>query len=136
MQVAYESAGQSETSHVTAIPFINLDPGDLSTIYTALFFAVRECKKSNQRSCVVAFDQPLYIKAAQIVASCQSELDIVTVRLGGFHLLMSYMGAVGYIMSGSGLEEVWVLVYTKASVTHMTCCHAYSRALRAHFITQ
>ena len=136
MQVAYESAEQSETSHVTAIPFINLDPRDLSTIYTALSFAVRECNKSNQRSCIVTFYQPLYIKAAQVVASCEAELDIVTVRLGGFHLLMSYMGAVGYIMSGSGLEEVWGLVYAKASVTHMTSGHAYSRALRAQFITQ
>ena len=134
--VAYESAGQSETSRVTAIPFINLDPEDLSTIYTVLSFTVCECNKSNQRSCIVTFDQPLYIKAEQIVESCKAELDIVTVRLGGFHLLMNYIGAVGYIMSGSGLEEVWLLVYAKASVTHMTSGHAYSRALRAHFITQ
>ncbi|GBM30728.1 hypothetical protein AVEN_259588-1 [Araneus ventricosus] len=35
------------------------------------------------------------------------ELDIIIVKLGGFHLLMSYMGAVVKIMGGSGLEEMW-----------------------------
>lgn len=39
-------------------------------------------------------------------------------------------------MSGSGPEEVWQQVYAKTSVAHMTSGHAYSRALRAHFLTQ
>lgn len=55
------------------------------------------------------------------------------VRLGGCHLIMYYMCAVGYIMSGSGLAELWSCVYAKASVGHMTTGHAYSRALQAVF---
>ncbi|GBN73601.1 hypothetical protein AVEN_273721-1 [Araneus ventricosus] len=35
------------------------------------------------------------------------ELFKAIVRLGGLHLLMSYMGAVGKIMGGSGLEDMW-----------------------------
>ena len=46
------------------------------------------------------------------------------------------MGAMGYIMSGSGLEDIWGTVYAKESVPHMINGHAYSRALRAHFLTQ
>jgi len=38
------------------------------------------------------------------------ELKIV-VSLGGVHLLMSFMGAIGYIMEGSGLKELWSTIY-------------------------
>ena len=73
-----------------------------------------------------------------VVAASASgdELSSVIVRLGGFHLLMSYMGAVGYIMGGSGLKELWSLIYAVELVEKMLNGHAYARALRAHFLTQ
>jgi len=77
---------QYERSRTVTLPFINLDPSNLSTIYTA------QCEKHGLQVCPVTFDQPLYIKAAEIVASAQ-DLDKVVVRLGGFHLLMSYLGS-------------------------------------------
>ena len=86
------------------------------------------------RICAVTFDQPLYIKAAEIVASSQ-DLDKVIVRLGGFHLLMSYLGSIGHIMDGSGLAELWETVYAKGSVIHMQSGHAFARSLRAHILT-
>ena len=49
---------------------------------------------------------------------------------------MSLMGAVGSIMAGSGLEKLWSTVHASSSVSHMVTGHAYSRALRAHFLTQ
>ena len=56
-------------------------------------------------------------------------------RLGGFHLVMSYMGAIGYIMSGSGLQVQWQTVYATNSIKHMMTGHAYARALRAHMLS-
>lgn len=56
--------------------------------------------------------------------------------LGGFHLLMSFMGAIGYIMAGSGLKELWSTIYATNSIEKMMTGHAYSRAVRAHFLTQ
>ena len=82
----------------------------------------------------MTFDQPLYIKAAEIVAS-SPELSNIFVRLGGFHLVMSYLGSIGYIMSQSGLKEMWETVYAHNSVDHMLTGHAYARALRAHMLT-
>ena len=75
----------------------------------------------------MTFDQPLYIKAVGIV-STSDDLKKVNVRLGGFHLLMTFKGSIGNIMEGSGLEELWESVHTMSG-------HAYSRALRAHFRT-
>ena len=49
---------------------------------------------------------------------------------------MSFMGAVGTIMAGSGLKEVWSIIYAAESTNQMMTGHSYSRALRAHYITQ
>ena len=49
---------------------------------------------------------------------------------------MSYLGSVGYIMGCSGLAELWERIYGKATIVHMMTGHAYSRSLRAHFLTQ
>ena len=123
--------GHYATSRLLTLPFINLYPGNLSTIYNALYFAQTQCEKYGLRVCPVTFDQPLYIKAAEIVTPTQC-LDKVVVRLGGFHLLMSYLGSIGHIMTESGLPELWEIVYTKASIVHMLSGHAYARAPRAH----
>ncbi|KAJ8878764.1 hypothetical protein PR048_019350 [Dryococelus australis] len=111
-------------------------PSDRSTIYTALLFAVEECKHHNQGSCIVTFEQPLYAKASEIIVTAPpGELDSVTLRLGGLYLLVSFMGSIGFIMSGSGIEELWMQVYAKSSVTHMISGHPFYRAVRAHMLT-
>ncbi|KAE9523143.1 hypothetical protein AGLY_016457 [Aphis glycines] len=93
----------------------------------------QECKKLNQKTCFVTFDQPLYIKARNIVESYKSNPQIV-VKLGGFHLLMSFMGSIDYIMAGSGLRELWNTIYASNSIDKMMTGH--SRAVRAHMLTQ
>lgn len=123
--------GKYDKSRIDILPFINLDPNQPDTIYSALSYAQSLCVDNSLGIAPVTFDQPLYIKACEIVQS-SPELDKVVVRLGGFHLIMSYMGAIGTIMSGSGLAELWETVYAPNSVVHMTSGHAYARALRAH----
>ena len=110
-------------SDVVALPFINLDPNNLSTVYTALLFAQSEASKYNRNYCIVTFDQPLFIKAVDIIAA-SPELANVVARLGGFHLLMSFMGATGFIMAGSGLEELWRTIYGSDTITCMLDGHA------------
>ena len=117
MKTAMKS-DQYQRTRIETLPFINLDPSNPSTIYTALCFAQTQCEKQGLRICPVTFDQPLYIKAAEIVAAAQ-DLEKIIVRLGGFHLLMSYLGSIGQIMTGSGLSDLWEMVYAKGSVVHI-----------------
>lgn len=133
MESSMNSSVQFETSEVKVLPFINKPAGNPSAIFTALVFASDQCRTVGQTTCFVTFDQPLYAKAVEIASSCP-QLTNVVIRLGGFHLLMSFLGAIGYIMGGSGLQELWETVYAKASVVHMMSGHAYSRAVRAHFL--
>lgn len=55
----------------------------------------------------------MYIKARDIIASANenSELNTITVRLGGFYLLMSFTGAIGYIRDGSRLADLFSVAY-------------------------
>lgn len=116
-------------------PFLNAPPGNPVTIYSVLIDSVQR-RGHKQRCSFVTFDQALYCKATEIVATCNSDspLSSVIVRLGGFHLLMSYMGAIGYIMDGSGLQDGLSTIYARQSTEKMLTGHAYSRAVRGHIL--
>lgn len=124
---------QFQTSAVVPLPFINLAPSNPSTIYTALLQAAERGASNGQTITMVTFDQPLYAKAREIVAAAShdSPLKSLFIRLGGFHLLMSFLSAIGFIMAGSGLEELYSTVYAKNSVQQMMNGKAYSRVIRA-----
>lgn len=70
------------------LPFINAAPSDYDTIYTSLLQSVKQTEKSGMLTCFVTFDQPLYIKARDIIACTPlSDKSFIVPRLGGFHTL-------------------------------------------------
>ena len=105
MQAAHSGAHPG-VSEVFFMPMIDLNPGDLSCIYSTLRFVASQARKYNVTP-VLTFDQPLYLKALSIVNSEKAgrELKSVVLRLGTFHLQMSFLGSIGYLMAGSGLQE-------------------------------
>ena len=125
-----------DVSRVVQLPFIMAPPSDNDTIYTSLMMAVNEGDKINLKTIFVTFDLPLFMKAVSIVLSAlpYSPLQRVVVRLGGFHLLLSFLGTIGYIMADSGLQQLLSVVYAENSVVHILNGHAYARAIRAHML--
>lgn len=109
-----------EMSKVINLPFIINPPSNEETIFTALRLAAAHAKNLGFKFTFVTFDLPLYMKALQILLSVppESELSCVVLRLGGFHLLMSFLGCI------------------ENSVDHILTGHAYARAVRAHILTQ
>ncbi len=63
-----------------------------------------------------------------------SELQQIVLRLGGFHSEMSFLGSIGSLMAGTGLQELFELIYAPNAVTHMMSGKAVARAVRAHLI--
>lgn len=115
---------------------IDLDPSNMSCIYTTLKFVCREASRYNKTP-VITFDQPLYWKALLITRNeRESDLNRIVIRLGGFHLQMSFLGAIGHIMGGSGLQELLECVYAPNAVVHMLSGKAVSRAVRGHFLVE
>ena len=60
----------------------------------------------------------------------------VVCRLGGFQLLMSFLGSIEKVMECSGISELFQVAYSFATAVHMMSGKACARALRAHFLVQ
>ena len=116
---------------------IDLDPNDPSCIYSTLKFVSSQAGKYNVTP-VLTFDQPLYWKALTIIRSQPpgNALKDVVLRLGGIHIEMSFLGSIGNLMAGSGLQEVLQVVYASNTVNHMLSGKAVSRTLRGHLLVE
>ncbi|VDI21274.1 Hypothetical predicted protein [Mytilus galloprovincialis] len=94
-------------SSVVFLPMIDMNPSDLTCINSTLNFIGKHAKAQH---CVpiLTFDQPLYWKAMNIIKDepLNSPLKSVILRLGGFHLEMSFVGGIGHLMEGSGITEL------------------------------
>ena len=117
-------------STVTILPIIDLEPTNLSCIYSTLRFIEEQAKLINIDTPVVTFDQPLWSKATEIATAKSMKVVLI---LGGFHLMMSFLGSVGTVMNGSGISEILQTIYAPKAVEHMSG-KAVSRALRGHFL--
>jgi len=111
---------------------IDMDPSDLSCVYSTLCYISSHAKKYNI-TLIVTFDQPLWWKALQIRESVseEGELHSIVLCLGDFHTIMSFLGCIGHIMSGCGLQDV---LYASNAVTHILSEKTVERAIRGHFL--
>lgn len=98
-------------------PLIDMPPSDPDIISTALHGAKRLTNERCQNNAVLKSDRQLYKVAVEVKWAYPNEFSDVIVRLGGMHMLMSFGGAVGTMMQGSGLYVV--LESTLAGVTKM-----------------
>ena len=112
-------------SEVLLLPIIDLNPSDESCIYSTLTYIQSQAEQLHIPTPCITFDQPLWLKATEIIKA--KSMNMVC-RLGGFHTMMSFMGSIGSMMKGSGLEEALETVYGPNAVTHMMSGKAVSRA--------
>ena len=113
-------------SLIEFLPIIEGHPNEYRTIYTTLM----ECLGSGQSPAVITFDMPIWLR--QLVL--QSDLPIIT-RLGGFHLLKSFVGSIRVIMADSVLQELIQLVYPGSNTAeHILSGRAYAKAIRFHLL--
>ena len=115
------------------LPISNLNLSDESCIYSTLLFVEQQAQQLKVLSPCTTFDQPLFLKAFKI--SRTKDMNIV-IRLGGFHLLKSFLGGIEINMEGCGLAETMETIYALNSVVHMLEGKAYARALRCYLLTE
>lgn len=138
---SYYKTDSFNLSRIIPLPFVNALPSNYDTIFTVLIEAASKAKSNNQKTCFVTFDQPLYFKAREILACIDVNNDThnlgsIVVRLGGFHTLMPFLGAIGNIMEVSGLKEALCTIFAKNSCDKVLTGHAFSRSVRGHILTQ
>ena len=93
-------------TNIVYLPLIDMPPADPSTMFTAMVKAQNISKEVGQEYVVFTCDQQLYRISLQVQWDNPDILNNVYLRLGGMHLLMSYVGSVGTLMAETGLEEV------------------------------
>ena len=132
-----QSGSYPGKSYVLFLPMIDLNPSDMTCIYSTLWYVVTQAKRLRVAP-ILTFDQPLYWKALKIVINEpeNSDLKSVVLRLGAFHTQMSFLGCIGYLMQNTGLHELLDNVYAPNSVTQMLCGKSVSRAVRAHILVE
>ena len=118
-------------STIEMLEIIDMNPSDDNCIYSTLLYVVEQAKSRLFSTPSLTFDQPLYVKAVDI--AMKANLKIV-IRLGGRHTLMSFLGSIGHMMRGSGLEEVMGLLFGSTTTEYVLSGEAYAKAVRAHFI--
>ena len=85
-------------------PLIDMKPSDPSTVMTAMIEARRLTNQAGQPDTIITADQQIYRVMIDISWVYKEEFRDFIFRLGGMHLLMSFVGAVGTLMANSGLE--------------------------------
>lgn len=122
-------------SSIHFLPMIDMKSTDITCIYSTLRYITEHALNHNVTP-VVTFDQPLWWKALIVIKSepPDSILHQIILRLGGFHVQMSFLGAIGHLMAGSGLDQLLELIYAPKAVEQILTGKAVSRAVRAHSI--
>lgn len=120
-------------SDIRMHPIIDVNPNDLSCIYSTLVHIMKEAEKLAVTTPTVTFDQPLWLKAFNIANF--HKLNVVC-RLGAFHVQMSFLGSIGSVMAGSGLCEMIQCCYGPNATKHIMSGKAVARSVRAHFLIE
>ncbi|KAK7096576.1 hypothetical protein V1264_005854 [Littorina saxatilis] len=112
-----------------------MNPSDPTCIFSTLHFISAQAKRSNTTP-VLTFDQPLWWKALGIISSEPdgSDLKAIVLRLGPFHLEMSFLACIGHLMEETGLHEVLSTVYAPNAASNMLQGKAVLRAVRGHIL--
>jgi hypothetical protein len=109
-------------------PLIDAPPSHPDTVLTSIMYIEAFMKSHGQRYVHLVVDLQLFKVALQIKWSDPTRWKYLVVRPGGMHTLMSFLGCVGTLMEGSGLEEILTIAYK--GVSSMLNGKAWPKALR------
>ena len=86
-------------------PLIDKTPSDPSTVLTAMHDTERISNDADQEITVLTSDQQLYRVMVNIVWSNPTRWQLFAPRIGGMHWIMNFVGCIGKLMEGSGLNK-------------------------------
>ena len=127
MKTIYKAEG-ADKSAIEFLTVIDNPPDNYSTVYTTLAECMNVAADSPM---IITLDLPLWTKATRIILEC--DMPIIP-RLGGFHQLQSYTGAMGYLMTGSGIEECFKVIFPNFPVDKLLSGKAHYKTLRAYLL--
>ena len=120
-------------SSVLFLPMIDLDSTDTTCVYSTLLFVSKRAKRYGFTP-ILTFYRPLWWKVLNIILNEPSGSDVksIVLRLGGFHIEISFLGYIGHLVAGSGLQQLLELVHANNAVIHVLSGKEVSRAIMGH----
>ena len=91
-------------SKIGYLPIIDASPTELSTVKEILNQSEKIADKLNLKYMCLVFDEAIYSKVQQIRWKEEGYLSRFIVRLGDFHMAMSYCGAISKLFKDAGLK--------------------------------
>ncbi|GFR60927.1 hypothetical protein ElyMa_005417700 [Elysia marginata] len=95
-----------KSSVVEYMPLVNAPITEAATVQKVLQISLEASQDLNQPYTFVTFDLAVAKKAYEIVWQNPHNYKTVIIHLGVFHTIMSYLGALGKLVTGSGFEEI------------------------------
>lgn len=133
----FNAAISQTKSSPTAIgycPFIQSPPTNPNVVREALQICIKASAKLGLQHTVITQDQAIYEISYTLRKVTPDDYPNLVLRLGGFHLLMNYLGAVGKFMTGSGLRTLLVSsqIMLEGTANKILSGKGYYQAINAH----
>ena len=113
------------------LPLIDMPPAEYDTILTSMLHVKKLSESTGQSYTLFTLDQQLYKYAVEIQWALPEVFppSSFILRLGGMHMLMSFIGAVGNLMAATGLADTMSSAF--AGVNKMLAGKKFPMCMRA-----
>ena len=127
----YES---SEKNVIAYGPIFPDSPTKPNVVEKSLDYFMTVMSKLGQNKTVVTCDQAIYDIAKGLAKKYSEKYANLVIRLGGFHIAENFMGAIGYFMKESGMEDILVesKVCGRGTANKVMSAKDYYQMLRCH----
>ena len=121
-------------SVVGFLPPIMFPITEYSTVHQCIVMAVKASEKLHQKYTFITMDLAAAKIALDITWHDPDRFCNVIIQLGGFHIMCSYLGALGKMMSGSGFEDIVIQagVCAGGAIDKVMAGRHFNRAVRVH----
>ena len=106
-------------------------------MYTLLQRSLLIADQLGQQNVIVVFDQAIYAKALEVIWQNQVPFQRFVVRMGSFHMICSFLVAIGKRFGDAGLGDVVMEseIVGSGSVAAVLEGRHYNRALRTRKVS-
>ena len=128
------SHSSTSTTSIGYCQFLRLPPTNPDVVNEALHICIKASTKLGLSHTVVTQDEAVYEISYTLRKNNPQEFPGLILRLGGFHLLMNYLGAVGKFMTGTGLKEMLMKggIILDGTVNKILSGRGYYQSINAH----
>ncbi|CAG9771492.1 unnamed protein product [Ceutorhynchus assimilis] len=89
-------------------PFVPSSPTKVGVVENSIEYCLKVAQRLNQKHVIITVDEAIYEIVYGLKKTISEKCKNVIPRMGGFHICLNFLGALGRIMSNSGIEDLLV----------------------------